>query len=194
MRYLIVFHPFRGIIINIRIKLPGNIVTGYREVMSMGEEMNHEMAEVKTFTVGDVVTGVVTKVEEKRTLVSVGYKSEGIIPISELSSLHVEKASDVVKEGDEVELKVIKITEEDLVLSMRAVAADRAWKEMEEKLASKETFEAEVADVVKGGLVVDVGVRGFIPASLVERHFVEDFSDYKGKTLRLKVIEMDKEK
>lgn len=160
----------------------------------MGEEMNQEMTEVKSFNVGDIVKGVVTKVEEKQALANVGYKTDGIIPISELSSLHVEKVSDVLSEGDEVELKVIKVNEDELVLSKKAVIADKAWKEMEEKLETKETFEAEVADVVKGGLVVDVGVRGFIPASLVERHYVEDFSDYKGKTLRLKVIEMDKEK
>ncbi|MDQ0257497.1 small subunit ribosomal protein S1 [Evansella vedderi] len=160
----------------------------------MVEEMNSEMAEVKSFSVGEIVTGTVTKVEEKQAFVNVGYKLDGIIPISELSSLHVEKVSDVIQEGDEVELKVIKSTDEELVLSKKAVAAERAWEDMVGKLASGETFEAVVADVVKGGLVVDVGVRGFIPASLVERHFVEDFSDYKGRTLQLKVVEMDKEK
>ncbi|MCD8511470.1 MAG: 30S ribosomal protein S1 [Bacillus sp. (in: Bacteria)] len=160
----------------------------------MVEEMNNEMADVKTFSVGEIVKGTVTKVEDKQAYVNVGYKLDGIIPISELSSLHVEKVSDVLQEGQEVELKVIKSTDEELVLSKKAVAAERAWETMVDKLATGETFEAEVADVVKGGLVVDVGVRGFIPASLVERHFVEDFSDYKGKSLRLKVIEMDKEK
>lgn len=161
----------------------------------MVEEMNNEMAEVKAFSVGEVVKGTVSKVEDKQAYVNLeGYKLDGIIPISELSSLHVEKVSDVLQEGEEVELKVIKSTDEEIILSKKAVAADRAWEAMVDKLASGETFEAVVADVVKGGLVVDVGVRGFIPASLVERHFVEDFADYKGKTLRLKVIEMDKEK
>lgn len=160
----------------------------------MTEEMNNEMAEVKDFSVGEIVTGTVTKVEEKQAYVNVGYKMDGIIPISELSSLHVEKVSDVLNEGDEVELQVIKLTDEELVLSKRAVAAEKAWDDLSEKHENSETFEAEVADVVKGGLVVDLGVRGFIPASLVERHYVEDFSDYKGKTLRVKVVEMDKEK
>jgi small subunit ribosomal protein S1 len=160
----------------------------------MTEEMNNEMAEVKDFSVGEIVTGTVTKVEEKQAYVNVGYKMDGIIPISELSSLHVEKVSDVLDEGDEVELQVIKLTDEELVLSKRAVAAEKAWDDLSEKHENSETFEAEVADVVKGGLVVDLGVRGFIPASLVERHYVEDFSDYKGKTLRVKVVEMDKEK
>ncbi|UCZ54754.1 30S ribosomal protein S1 [Bacillus shivajii] len=160
----------------------------------MVEEMNSEMAEVKTLSVGEIVKGSITKVEEKQAFVNVGNKLDGVIPISELSSLHVEKVSDVLSEGDEVELKVIKVTDEELVLSKRAVTSEKAWDEMEQKLASGEIFEAEVAEVVKGGLVVDVGVRGFIPASLVERHFVEDFSDYKGKSLRLKVVEMDREK
>ncbi|WP_096434848.1 30S ribosomal protein S1 [Alteribacter populi] len=160
----------------------------------MVEEMNNEMADVKSFAAGEIVTGTVTKVEEKQAFVNVGYKMDGVVPISELSSLHVEKVSDVLNEGDEVELKVTKATDDELVLSKRAVAAEKAWEDMENKLASGDTFEAEVADVVKGGLVVDVGVRGFIPASLVERHYVEDFSDYRGKSLRLKVVEMDREK
>src|SRR5690606_17854390 len=82
---------------------------------------------------------------------------------------------------------------ERLVLSKRAVESVKAWDELQDKFEKQETIEAKVADVVKGGLVVDLGVRGFIPASMVERHFVEDFSDYKGRTLRLKVKELDRE-
>ncbi|RXJ03928.1 30S ribosomal protein S1 [Anaerobacillus alkaliphilus] len=159
----------------------------------MSEEMNQAMDQVKTFVEGEVVTGTVTKVEDKVVFVNVGYKVDGIIPISELSSLHVENASEVVSAGDEFQLKVIKVTEEEVVLSKRAVQAEVAWEDLQQKFEKGEIFEAQVADVVKGGLVVDVGIRGFIPASLVERHFVEDFSDYKGKTLRLKVAEIDKE-
>ncbi|MGO4888139.1 30S ribosomal protein S1 [Anaerobacillus sp. MEB173] len=159
----------------------------------MVEEMNNEMTEVKSFSVGDVVTGKVTKVEDKQAFVDVGYKVDGVIPISELSSLHVEKVSDVVSDGEELELKILKVSDEELVLSKRAVQAEKAWAELQEKLETGEIIEAVVADVVKGGLVVDLGVRGFIPASLVERHFVEDFSEYKGRTLRLKVVELDRE-
>ncbi|WP_280768244.1 30S ribosomal protein S1 [Salipaludibacillus daqingensis] len=160
----------------------------------MVEEMNNEMAEFNSLSVGDLTKGTISKVEEKQAFVNVGYKMDGVLPISELSSLHVEKVEDVLKEGEEHEFKVIKLSEEELVLSKRAVVAEKAWAIMAERLEAKETFEAEVADVVKGGLVVDVGVRGFIPASLVERHYVEDFSDYRGKTVRLKVIEMDRER
>lgn len=149
--------------------------------------------ELKNFEVGTIVTGKIVKVEDKQAFVDVGYKIDGIIPISELSSLHVEKVADVLNVGDDVELKVIKHEEEELVLSLRQVAAEQAWAKLQETFEAGETFEAVVADVVKGGLVVDLGVRGFIPASLVERHFVEDFSDYKGRTLKLKVIEIEPE-
>lgn len=160
----------------------------------MVEEMNNEMADFNSLSVGDVTKGTVSKVEDKQAYVNVGYKMDGVVPISELASLHVEKAGDVINEGEEYEFKVIKLTEDELVLSRRAVAAEKTWENMAEKLESGEVFEAEVADVVKGGLVVDVGVRGFIPASLVERFYVEDFSEYKGKTLRLKVVELDRER
>lgn len=159
----------------------------------MVEELNS--VQVETPEVGDVVKGIVTKVEEKQVIVEIeNCKHSGIIPISELSSLHVEKASDVINENDELELEVLKVEEEALVLSKRAVDAEKAWDALEQKFESKEVFDAEVKDVVKGGLVVDLGVRGFIPASLVEAHFVEDFSDYMGKTLSLIVVELDREK
>lgn len=160
----------------------------------MVEEMNNEMAAFDALSIGDVVTGKVTKVEDKHALVDVGYKVDGILPISELSSLHVEKVSDALAVGDEVTLKVKKINDDELVLSKKEVAADEAWDDLEQKFENRETFTVEIADVVKGGLVVDLGVRGFIPASLVERHYVEDFSDYKGKTIDVKIVELDQEK
>ncbi|MGG3562618.1 30S ribosomal protein S1 [Neobacillus rhizosphaerae] len=159
----------------------------------MSEELNQ--VEVKSFEVGDKVTGQVTKVEEKQVLVAIqGSKLDGIIPISELSSLHIEKATDAVAEGQELELEVLKVEEEALILSKRKVDAEKAWETLEKQFQSGEVFETEVKDVVKGGLVVDLGVRGFVPASLVEAHFVEDFSDYKGRTLTFKIVELDKEK
>lgn len=159
----------------------------------MSEEMNQ--IEVKSFDTGDRVKGQVTKVEEKQVIVNIeNSKLDGIIPISELSSLHIEKAEDAVKEGDELDLEVLKVEEDALILSKRKVDAEKAWDELQARFESGEVFEAEVKDVVKGGLVVDLGVRGFVPASLVEAHFVEDFSDYKGKNLTFKIVEFDKEK
>lgn len=159
----------------------------------MVEDMNQ--VEVLNFEVGNKVQGKVTKVEEKQVLVDIeNSKLDGIIPISELSSLHVEKASDVVAEGDELLLEVLKVEEDALVLSKRKVDAEKAWDNLEQKFNNGEVFEAEIKDVVKGGLVVDLGVRGFVPASLVEVFFVEDFSDYKGRTMTFKIVELDKEK
>lgn len=157
------------------------------------EDMNG--IEEKNLEIGEKVKGTVTKVEEKQVLVDVqDSKVDGIIPISELSSLHIEKASDVVNEGDVLELIVTKVEEELLVLSKRKVDAEKAWEEMKVRFENGDIFEAEVKDVVKGGLVVDLGVRGFVPASLVEDYYVEDFSDYKDKTLTFKIVELDQEK
>ncbi|GAA0347332.1 30S ribosomal protein S1 [Bacillus carboniphilus] len=159
----------------------------------MVEDMNQ--VDVKVFEVGEIVKGQVTKVEEKQVIVDLeNSKLDGIIPISELSSLHVEKASDVVSEGQELTLEVIKVEEDALILSKRKAEAVQAWKDLQVAFEAGNTIEAEIKEVVKGGLVVDLGVRGFVPASLVEDRFVEDFSDYKGKTLTFKIVELDVEK
>lgn len=159
----------------------------------MMEEMNQGMSEIQELAVGDVIKGKVVKVEEKHALVDIGYKVEGIVPISELSPVRIETASDAVSVGDELELFVKKIDDEEVVLSKKAVTAEKAWTELQTIFDNNETLEATVKDIVKGGLVVDIGVRGFIPASLVETYYVEDFSDYKNKSLTLKIVELDKE-
>jgi len=144
---------------------------------------------------GDIVEGKVVKIEDNQVLVDIGYKYDGIIPIRELSALHVENAAAAVELNQAVTVKVVSINDnkEQMILSKRAVDSERAWEELQARFDSQETFEVIVSDVVKGGLVVDLGVRGFIPASMVERHFVEDFSDYKGKTLRVRIKEFDRE-
>ncbi|UOQ85894.1 30S ribosomal protein S1 [Gracilibacillus salinarum] len=157
------------------------------------DEMNQEISEINELSVGNIVRGKVVKVEEKHVLVDIGYKVEGIVPISELSPLRIETASDAVSEGDELELQVKKVEEEEVVLSKKAVIAEKAWEDLQAKFENNEIIEATVRDIVKGGLVVDVGIRGFIPASLVETHYVEDFSDYQDKSLALKIVELDKE-
>lgn len=165
----------------------------------MVEENQNEMNDQQGLgrvEVNQVLTGTVSRVDEKQALIDVGYKYDGILPISEVSSLHIEKVADVLSEGQEIQVKVIRLDQEkdEMIVSKRAVDAEKAWDELAGKFESGEVFEATIADNVKGGLVVDLGVRGFIPASHVERHFVEDFSDYKGRTLSVKVIELDKEK
>jgi small subunit ribosomal protein S1 len=157
----------------------------------MSEEMKAEFVQV-----GDIVTGKVVKVEQNQALIDIGYKSEAILPISEVSSLHVEQVADELQDEQEVQVKVIRYNQEDdqFVVSKKAVDAEAAWDDLQAKFESGESIVATVADVVKGGLVVNVGVRGFIPASLVELRFVEDFSEYKDKELELKVVELDREK
>ncbi|AUD14019.1 MULTISPECIES: 30S ribosomal protein S1 [unclassified Planococcus (in: firmicutes)] len=158
----------------------------------MSEDMN--LMENRDFQTGDRVKGIVAKIEEKAVTVTIdGAPFDGIIPISELSSLHVEKASDSVQEGDELELIITKVEDENFVLSKRKVDAESAWDDLEKKFESGEIIEAEVKDVVKGGLVIDLGVRGFVPASLVEDYFVESFEDYKGRVMTFKIVEMEKE-
>ncbi|MHC5253070.1 30S ribosomal protein S1 [Listeria kieliensis] len=159
----------------------------------MSDELNN--VEVRNFEEGDKITGTVTSVEDKQVYVGIpDSKLDGVVPISELSNVHVEKASDVVNVGDTLDLVVTKVEEDVLVLSKRKVDALKAADEIKAKFESGEVFDAVVSDVVKGGLVVDLGVRAFVPASLVEDHFVEDFSDYKGKTLAFKVVEFEPEK
>ncbi|MDB4867834.1 MAG: rpsA [Cohnella sp.] len=153
------------------------------------------MDNLVTLKKGDNVKGTVVKIEDNQAFISLGYKYDGVIPLRELSAVHLENAADAVQIGQEVEAKVVSIDDakEKLVLSKRQIDGTRAWEDLQTKFDSGEAFDVTIADVVKGGLVADVGVRGFIPASMVERHFVEDFSDYKGRTLRVKVKEIDRE-
>ncbi|NDI34334.1 30S ribosomal protein S1 [Chengkuizengella sediminis] len=154
-----------------------------------------EMTNVNVIQQGDIVKGKVVKVEDNQVIVDIGYKYDGIVPVRELSSVHLENAAEGAEVDQEIECKVISINDEKekLILSKKAIASEKAWGELQSLFESQQVFEANVADVVKGGLVVDLGVRAFVPASMVERHFVEDFSDYKGRTLRVKVKELDQE-
>jgi small subunit ribosomal protein S1 len=159
-------------------------------------EAEQALSNVSVLKKGDSVKGKIVKVDADQAFVDIGYKYDGVIPVRELSSIQLDDATQAVEVGQEVELKVVTIDDnkEKLVLSKRVVDSEKAWETLQSQLDSKEIIEAVVGEVVKGGLVVDVGVRGFVPASMVERHFVEDFSDYKGRTLRLRVKEIDREK
>lgn len=158
-------------------------------------ENQEQLDQIVSLKKGDTVKGTIVKLEDNQAYVSIGYKYDGVIPVRELSSVQLDNASEAVQVGQEVECKVVSINDdkESLVLSKRAIDAENSWEELEKHFADQDVFEVTVADVVKGGLVADVGARGFIPASMVERHFVEDFSDYKGRTLRVKVKELDRE-
>lgn len=160
----------------------------------MSEDIS-EMMNTSTVEPGDIVTGTVTEVEEKKVTVDIGYKFAGIIPIRELSVLRIDHPSEVVNMGEEVRSKVLKVDDESevVILSKREADAAEAWGDLQNKFESGETLEVVVKDVVKGGLVADLGVRAFIPASLVDRHFIEDLEEFKSKTIRARVIEIDPE-
>ncbi len=160
----------------------------------MSEELQDAL-NTSILSPGDTVIGKVTALDDKKVTVDIGYKFEGIIPIRELSVLRILHPNEVLSVGDEVHTSVLKIDEEDqvVVLSRREASAKEAWASLQNKFQHNETFDITVQDVVKGGLVTDVGVRGFIPASLVDRKFVEDLSEFKGKTIRVKVVEIEPE-
>ncbi|EJD5689339.1 30S ribosomal protein S1 [Staphylococcus pseudintermedius] len=165
----------------------------------MTEEFNESM--INDIKEGDKITGEVQQIEDKHVVVHVnGGKYNGIIPISQLSTYHVENANEVVKVGDEIGAYVTKIEVDEenetgsYILSKRKLEEDQSYAYLQEKLENNETIEAKVTEVVKGGLVVDVGQRGFIPASLISTDYIEDFSDYEGRVLELKVEELEPEK
>ncbi|SFV05579.1 30S ribosomal protein S1 [Alicyclobacillus macrosporangiidus] len=160
----------------------------------MSEELQ-EMLNTPTLNPGDLVKGTVVEVDDKKVIVDIGYKFQGIIPIRELSPLRIQHPSEVVAVGDEVLTSVVKLDEdsEAVILSRRDAAAQTAWEDLVQKYESRTPFEVTVHDVVKGGLVTDVGVRGFIPASLVDLKFVDDLESFKGKKIRVMVVEIDPE-
>ncbi|AUW62515.1 MULTISPECIES: 30S ribosomal protein S1 [Staphylococcus] len=164
----------------------------------MTEEFNESM--INDIKEGDKVTAKVQQVEDKQVVVHIdGAKYNGIIPISQLSTHHIENPSEIISEGDEIEAYVtkIEIDEENesgaYILSKRQLETEKSYEYLQEKLDNDEVIEAKVTEVVKGGLVVDVGQRGFVPASLISTDFIEDFSVFEGQTIRLKVEELDPE-
>ena len=162
----------------------------------MTEEFNESM--INDIKEGDKVTAKVQQVEDKQVVVHIdGAKYNGIIPISQLSTHHIENPSEIISEGDEIEAYVtkIEIDEENesgaYILSKRQLETEKSYEYLQEMLDNDEVIEAKVTEVVKGGLVVDVGQRGFVPASLISTDFIEDFSVFEGQTIRLKVEELD---
>ena len=148
-------------------------------------------ATIKYFNDGDLVEGTVVKVDRDEVLLDIGYKTEGVIPSRELSIKHDVDPSEVVSVGDSVEALVL--TKEDkegrLILSKKRAQYERAWGTIEKIKEEDGVVEGLVIEVVKGGLIVDIGLRGFLPASLVEMRRVRDLQPYIGKTLEAKIIE-----
>ncbi|UQX87123.1 30S ribosomal protein S1 [Jatrophihabitans telluris] len=149
---------------------------------------------IKYFNDGDIVEGTIVKVDRDEVLLDIGYKTEGVIPSRELSIKHDVDPSEVVSVGDEIEALVLQKEDKEgrLILSKKRAQYERAWGTIEEKKERDEVVEGTVIEVVKGGLIIDIGLRGFLPASLVEMRRVRDLQPYVGKTLEAKIIELDK--
>ena len=151
-------------------------------------------ATIKYFNDGDIVTGTVVKVDHDEVLLDIGYKTEGVIPTRELSIKHDVDPDEVVEIGDEIDALVL--TKEDkegrLLLSKKRAQYERAWGTIEELQKNDQPVTGTVIEVVKGGLILDIGLRGFLPASLVEMRRVRDLDPYIGQELEAKIIELDK--
>ncbi|MBA2282354.1 MAG: 30S ribosomal protein S1, partial [Acidimicrobiia bacterium] len=143
---------------------------------------------------GQLVNGRVVKIDRDEVLLDIGYKSEGVIPSRELSIRNDVDPSEIVALGEEIEALVL--TKEDkegrLVLSKKRAQYERAWGTIEEVKERDGVVKGPVIEVVKGGLILDIGLRGFLPASLVELRRVRDLQPYVGKVLEAKIIELDK--
>ena len=143
---------------------------------------------------GQLVEGTVVRVDQDEVLLDIGYKSEGVIPSRELSIRNDVDPNEVVSLGDSIEALVITKEDKDgrLVLSKKRAQYERAWGKIEEIKEAEGMVKGPVIEVVKGGLIVDIGLRGFLPASLVELRRVRDLQPYVGKELEAKIIELDK--
>ena len=159
------------------------------------EQMNQMIDGTLTeFDEGDLVDGTVVKIERDEVLVDIGFKSEGVIPVRELSIRKDADPADLVTVGDKIEALVLQKEDKDgrLILSKKRAEYERAWISVEEKFKAGEPVTGEVIEVVKGGLILDIGLRGFLPASLVDLRRVKDLDAYLGTELEARIIEMDR--
>ncbi|GAA4824925.1 30S ribosomal protein S1 [Actinomycetospora corticicola] len=149
---------------------------------------------IKYFNDGDIVEGTIVKVDRDEVLLDIGYKTEGVIPSRELSIKHDVDPNEVVAVGDEVEALVLQKEDKEgrLILSKKRAQYERAWGTIEQLKDNDEPVKGTVIEVVKGGLILDIGLRGFLPASLVEMRRVRDLQPYVGKEIEAKIIELDK--
>ena len=151
-------------------------------------------ATIVPFEEGDVVTGKVVRIDKDEVLVDIGYKSEGVIPNNELSIRKSVDPNEEVELGEEVDALVLTKEDQDgrLILSKKRARFERAWRKIEGAAESGEPVNGAVIEVVKGGLIVDLGVRGFLPASLVDIRRVPNLDEYLGQTIQTKVIELNR--
>jgi len=165
-----------------------------RQVVDNDTNFSEAVTGIPEVDDGQLVSGVVVKIDRDEVLLDIGYKSEGVIPSRELSIRNDVNPAEVVSIGESIEALVL--TKEDkegrLVLSKKRAQYERAWGDIEAKKEAEAVVEGPVIEVVKGGLIVDIGLRGFLPASLVELRRVRDLQPYIGTVVQAKIIELDK--
>ena len=170
-----------------------------REVIDKMEELTMEQGleqgygTLEPLNLYEVVTGTVVKINSDEVMVDVGGKSEGVIPIKELSFQKDPDVEEIVKVGDEIQVMVIKMenNEGHMVLSKKRADQEKAMDTLQEKYENGEVIEAKVVSDVKGGVIVDIGARGFVPASHLDTKYVDDIKSFVGNTYRFKIIEFD---
>ncbi len=158
-------------------------------------EFKYSDNDIADLSKGQKVTGTVVEINDNGVYVDVNYKTDGFIPLRHLSHRPVEDAHDIVSMDEEIEVVILTLEDDEgnMILSKKQADYEKAWEKIEEAYENDEIIEAEVTKEVKGGLVVDVGVRGFIPASHVAIGYVDDLSDYVGEKMRLKIIEVERD-
>jgi small subunit ribosomal protein S1 len=163
------------------LELDGEIVPNYEATFRPIEE-------------GEVVTGNVVRIDKDEVLVDIGYKSEGVIPANELSIRKSVDPNDEVHLGEEIDAIVLTKEDQDgrLIMSKKRARFEKAWRRIETAAESGEPVEGTVIEVVKGGLIIDLGVRGFLPASLVDIRRVPNLDEYMGTKIETKVIELNR--
>jgi len=149
-----------------------------------------------SFNNGDVIEGTVVKVDRNEVMVDVGYKSEGIIPSRELSVRKGVNPKDLIKQGEKIKALVLEKEDDEgrLILSIKRAVYEKAWGDIQEIADSKKSIKGTVIESVKGGLIVDIGVRGFLPASLIDVRRVKELSAYVGEEIEAKILELDRQK
>ncbi len=159
-----------------------------------GQLIPNYAATMVAFEEGDVVTGQVVRIDKDEVLVDIGYKSEGVIPQNELSIRRSIDPAEEVSLGEEVDALVLTKEDQDgrLILSKKRARFERAWRRIEGAAESGEPVEGTVIEVVKGGLIIDLGVRGFLPASLVDIRRVQNLDEFMGQKIECKVIELNR--
>ncbi len=180
--------------IDLDLDSPVRALDGPEYVEVDGEMVPNYDLTLPLFSEGDVVTGRVVRVDKDEVLVDIGYKSEGVIPLPELSIRKSVKPEEEVSLGEWVDALVMQKEDQDgrLILSKKRARFEKAWKRIEAAAAAGEHVEGTVIEVVKGGLILDLGVRGFLPASLVDIRRVQDLDEFLGRKLECKVIELNR--